>query len=159
MDNPKRFQVGDVVQWAPADRHCREGTAVARAASDGRIKLSDTFWGSYEPHILTEDEAATAELLFNLADYDELDQYDKYGSAAKWEQYAPEDRQLITMQHGLQKRWFIRKGAQPDLPTRIANAERKLAERMAALESARRQVLWAEEELAELRAVGGGVGE
>lgn len=143
---------GDVVRYTPRTTWCREGIAIAQdhARLNGRLVLLDTYWGSTEPGMLTDDEADTAELMFNLADYDELDRYSIHASRSQWETYAPADRQIITHQHGLQRRWFIRKGAQPDWATQIDNARRSVAEREDEADRARRAVDWATEELTRL---------
>lgn len=138
---------GDVVHYTPTDRWCREGIAIA-LWRDGRVVLLDTFWGSSgDQHRVTAEEAATAELMFNLADYDELDRY-SHQSPDTWAKYAPADRKLITQQHGCQKRWFIRNGAKPDWATQIDNARAEVAKRESAAESALRAVEWAREDLA-----------
>lgn len=139
---------GDVVRYTPESTWCREGIAIAQdyARPNGRLVLLDTYWGSAEPRPLTDAEADTAELMFKLADYDELDRY-SHESPSRWDKHAPADRQIITHQHGLQRRWFIRKGAQPDWATQIDNARRSVAEREDEADRARRAVEWATEEL------------
>lgn len=144
------FKLGDVVQYDVEDPHCREGMAIAKQREDGRTYLADTYWSS-ENHILSEAEVASAELVFNLADYDELDQY-RHESAAKWKTYAPADRERITSQHGLQVRWFIRKGASPDLQTQIENACEAYVEAQSKLRSAEADVRYAWQVLSELEA-------
>lgn len=140
---------GDVVRYTPENTWCREGIAIAQdhVRPNGRLVLLDTYWGSTEPGMLTDAEADTAELMFNLADYDELYRYSSYASRSQWETYAPADRQIITHQHGLQRRWFIRKGARPDWATQIDNARQKVADREAEADRARRAVEWANEDL------------
>lgn len=139
---------GDVVRYTPTDRWCREGIAIAQDRTNltGRAVLLDTYWGNTEPRALTDAEADTAELMFKLADYTELDPY-LYSSPATWDTYAPADRQLITEQHGCRKRWFIRKGAQPDWATQIANARGVVSARELELASAERRLRWAQEDL------------
>jgi hypothetical protein len=113
------FKPGDVVRYDTADRHCREGLAVAEARLDG-VVLFDTYWRSHgDRHLLTYDELATAEVVFNLDDYDELTERE---SAARWEMYKLADRETITSQHGLVVRCFVRAGAEPDLQMQIENA-------------------------------------
>lgn len=137
------FIDGDVITYRSEERHCREGMAVV-----ARQQAFDTFWsGGGDRHLLTADELATAELLFNLADFEELDSNSRHMSEAKWNTYATEDRQLITSQHGLQKRWFIRKGAEPSWEQQIANAREKLGKVTCAAESAIRQVGYAQADL------------
>ena len=146
------FKADDVVRYTSErrDRWCREGTAIA--CGDDAI-LVDTFWGGYgsDSHVLTPDERATAEVLFNIADYDELDRYN-HGSEGTWRKYAPGDRTVITSQHGLQRRWFVRKGAQPNLPTQIQNAREAVAQAEEKLSSAQWWLDSARRELAELEA-------
>ena len=144
-----KWQAGDVVHYEPGPafpgqtdvRWCREGTAIAGANRDGSVTLVDTYWGirDGQSHALTDDELATAELRFNLADYDELNRYDR-GARQEWEKYAPADRERVTSQHGLQSRWFVRKGAAEDHATIVQNARDRLAEAESALESARYSV-------------------
>lgn len=141
-----KFIAGDVVEWSPQDRHCREGTAIALETHGGQIKLFDTFWDGYEDHVLTDAEELTAEVLFNLNDYDEIDRYKR--ESQTWSKYAPEDRQRVTSQHGLQTRWYVRKGASEHWPTQIRNAEDAVAKCVAAVESAERHLRWAREDLA-----------
>jgi len=106
-------------------RHCREEVAVA--LEDGR--LVDTFWSlGSESHTLTEAERATAVLVFDTDDYDQLPTYPRETARRTWEQYAPADRGIITSQHRLQADYYIRKGATPDLVTKIENARAELDE-------------------------------
>lgn len=113
------FKAGDVVRYDAAERHCREGMAVAETRLDG-VVLFDTFWRSAgDRHLLTYDELATAEVVFNLDDYDELTERQ---SVDRWEMYKLADRETITSQHGLVVRWFVRTGAAPDLQMQIENA-------------------------------------
>lgn len=145
------FHPGDVVRYTPAQYHCREGIAIGHQRR-GITVLLDTFWDcGGDQHCLTHEEATTARLLFRLSDYDELDRY-SHGVASQWEKYAPADRQVITSQHGLRKRWFIRKGATENMATQIANARREVAKREGEVESAQRRLEWAREDLNRLRA-------
>jgi len=129
------------------DRWCREGLAV----SDGRGGLVDTFWqfGS-EMHHLTDAEMRTTELVFDTDDFDELDQNRGSGQKMTWEQYRPEDRETITSQHGLSVRYFTRKGAKPDLETKIENATAAHEKALVELQSAQNRVKWARHDLDEL---------
>lgn len=154
MSGAKGFRSGDVVRYdtlTMPSRHCREGWAIAKERNDGRVVLLDTFWGSTDNHVLTDEEVATAELVFNLADYDEFDQYDR-SSSARWETYKREDRETVTSQHGLQRRWFVRKGAEPDLATQIENARQVLEDAERKLESAEWRVRGAKQDLEQLEA-------
>jgi hypothetical protein len=145
------FKPGDVVRYDVADRWCREGTAIAATWKD-QVVLLDTYWQSSDQHRLTDDEVATAELLFNLADFDELPSGRHLGSSGKWMQYSPADRKRITAQHGLVVRYFIRKGAQPDLATQIENARQAVADAYEKLRNAERDVDYARRKLARLEA-------
>lgn len=148
------FKPGDVVRYeTPGHRstHCREGMAIAEARLDG-VVLFDTYWGTPgDRHLLTYEELGTAELVFNLADYDELDRY-QHSSPARWKTYKPEDRETVTSQHGLQVRWFVRKDAEPDLATQIENAREVLADAESKLESAEWRVRGAKRDLEQLEA-------
>ncbi|SIE37803.1 Uncharacterised protein [Mycobacteroides abscessus subsp. abscessus] len=144
---------GDVVRYTPSTNWCREGIAIAQDQLNTRNGIQrhvllDTYWHlGTETHVLEDNEAATAEFMFNLADYDELERY-SHESPRKWEKYAPDDRQLITSQHGLQKRWFIRKGAKPDWATQIENARQVVTDRKRNLDFAQSDLRWANEDLA-----------
>lgn len=150
------FREGDVVSYTPApqfpgqrDTHwCREGLALVGATG----LLVDTYWASMsDAHVLTDAEIATAVLRFNVGDFDELDRY-RAGGRDQWMRYAPKDRELITSQHRLQARYFVRKGASEDLATQIANAEQELGDAQSKLQSAQWNVERAQRELDELRA-------
>jgi hypothetical protein len=145
------YRPGTVVRYTPdPSRHdprwCREGYAIAD--SDG--VLLDTYWQSGgDSHRLLPVELATVEVLFHLDDYDELDRYSK-GSPPQWQTYHPNDRRRITSQHGLQARWFVRKGATPDLSTQIANAEDKVREAEDEVRCAQQRLDWKRQDLAAL---------
>jgi hypothetical protein len=141
------FKPGDVVRYEAPRGWCREGTAIT--GDDGR--LVDTYWLN-DNHVLTDEEIATAELVFSLGDFDELDRWRSHESRAKWEQYSPADRETVTSQHGLQVRWFVRKGAQPDLATQIENARQAVADAYEKLRNAERDVDYARRKLARLEA-------
>lgn len=71
-----RFKPGDVLRYVAETTHCRESTAFV--TKDGRAV--DTYWRTYgdgDPHRLTDDELATAEVRFNVSDYDALDPYSR----------------------------------------------------------------------------------
>lgn len=124
-------------------RHCREGVA-----TEERNGLFDTFWGSggSDRHKLTDTEQSSAVLQFDTDDYDELDRYQQ-GVAFEWEQYALTDRQVIPSQHGLQHRYFVRKGSVPDPDTQIKNAERDLKQAKEEARLAEHKVEWAKQHL------------
>ncbi len=158
--NGPTFRVGDVVRYSPQPRFpgqrdvrwCREGTAIAEKRDDGRLVLVDTFWGSgSDNHVLTDAELATAEIRFNLNDYDALKEYPRGASHDTWMKYAPAHRETVTAQHGLQSRYYIRKGAQPDLDTQIVNARAVVADAEAAVDSAKWHLECARRDLAALQ--------
>lgn len=161
MSNTYTPREGDVIRYRSErdNSWCREGMAIATNRYGGDLVLVDTYWGSpsVEDHILTAHEIGTAELLFNLADYDEVGRYSRT-APSEWEQRAPEDRQIITQQHRLQTRWFIRKGSTTDRATIIRNARDRLEAAEGEVESAQRRVQWAREELARAEAGGSDVG-
>lgn len=126
-------------------RHCREGVAT----QDRPGVFLDTFWGgSGDRHRLNATEVLTLRERFDTDDFVELAR-DGYGSAARaqWQTFAPEDRESVSSQHGLQVRYFVRRGASPDLATQIENAQQKVAEAERALESATSRLHWAKDEL------------
>jgi hypothetical protein len=133
----------------PADRHdpywCREGMAVAEKRADGTVFFADTYWGGgMDRHILTDAEIATADVLFHL------DRFRLVERGETWDDFAEADRQLITSQHRLQNKKYVRIGAQPDHETKVENAQEKVREAIDAVESAKRSLHWAERDLAEL---------
>lgn len=139
---------GDVLRYLPADKfmrwHCREGIALVTETGDA----FDTFWGTGgDRHRLTADELATAEVEFNVGDYDAL----PYRSRDKWLTYHEDDRGRIPSQHGLQEVLYLRKGAQPNLATQIANAREAVAEAESRLRSAEWTLEWRREDLAKLQ--------
>lgn len=138
---------GTVVRYQSerADRWCREGMAIA----DDRGVLRDTYWDSGNNHVLTDSEAATAEILFVLAEYRELPQAERLS----WDDYHSDDRRWITSQHGLVVRLFVRIGAEPDLGTRIENARGAVREAEKGVDSAKRTLEWRRQELAKLEAI------
>ena len=149
------WKQGDVIRYTSErrDRHCREGMAIARVRADGSVFFADTFWGyGGDDHVLTEAELLTAELRFNTADYDEL----PLRSGYTWESYAPSDRAVITQQHGLQRRLFVRKGATEDLPTKVENAKQALALAEDEVRSAQWRVEDRQRDLAKLEAEASG---
>lgn len=118
------IRTGDVLSYVPRRSHCREGTAFVVNAD----RVVDTYWrpfGDGESHVLTEQELTTAEVRFNVHDFDVLD---SSGARRKWETYHPDDRSYISSQHGLREVLFVRRGATPDMATQILNAEGEVAE-------------------------------
>lgn len=143
---------GDVLRYRPLGEFephwCREGLALV----DDNGHAFDTYWGTYgDHHRLTEAELASADLVFNVNDYDELDQYSR-GSRLTWETYHPDDRARITQQHGHQERLFIRLGAEPSLETQIENARAEVEQAETDLASSERRLQWRREDLAKLEA-------
>lgn len=138
------FKVGQFYSYAIKDSWCREG--VAEVTEYG---VRDTYWGNHDATPLSEGERASAVLLFDSADYEELD---RYSSSSKhlWEKYHPDDRKKTTEQHGCYTRWFVKKGAKPDIGTRIENARVRLAEARDELKSAQWRFESRTQELEEL---------
>lgn len=139
------MSAGDVYRYTPEDRHCREGLAI----EDDRGQLIDNFWsGDRDPflmHIVPRD-ARDLEFKGNLGDYDKLHPFDDISD------YAREDRLVVTAQHGHRRTYYVRKGAQPDLATKIENAQSAVEVAERKLDSARRQLDWKRSELATLKA-------
>lgn len=135
------FKSGDIVHYTPEQHHCREGQAVAEERN-GKIILLDTFWdvSGSDRHLLSSDEAATAELRFSLNDYMQINLATAYMTRSTWEKYAKADRQCVTAQHGLRKYYYVRHGAKPSWGQQIENAREELAEAERNVESAMRQV-------------------
>ena len=127
-------------------RWCREGVATKENGA-----LFDTFWqGTSDRHRLSAAEAASAVLVFDTDEYDELPLSPRVSD--QWAQYAPADREVIPSQHGLQFRYFVRKGSSPDLATRIENAKRDVEDAESKLRAAESGLRWACEHLASLEA-------
>lgn len=137
----------DVYTYTPKQHHCHEGLAI----EDERGKLIDWFWGGSGDSMLDKRvsrEADDLELIANLDDYDLTPRDGRESSR----EYAPEDRLTITSQHGLQRTHYIRKGAKPDLATKIENAREALREAEYAASSAKFQIEYAQSALAKLEA-------
>ena len=134
----------DVYRYQPQETHCIEGIAV----ENDRGVLVDTFWGigASSGHVVGREQYL--EHLANLDDY-ELSPRDGTEGV---QDYAPADRLVITSQHGHCRTNFIRKGAKPDLSTKIDNARRHLEDAEAALRTAKSRVEWARQDLALLEA-------
>lgn len=126
-------------------RHCREGVA-ADDRGDGFLR--DTFWGSGygDRHVLRGEEAQSARLRFDTDEFEEI--VGRRGAPSAWTDRAPGDRQTLTSQHGLEVRWFIRKGSQPDRATRLENARQKVADALSAVRLAESSLRYAEGSLA-----------
>lgn len=147
MADLQTLRAGDVVTYTPdPSRHdprwCREGVAIAEDQPTGLVLL-DTYWqGGGDHHRLIPAEVETAVLMFSMGDYTELDR-NRGGVRGEWETYADDDRQVISSQHRLQFRYFVRTGAQPDRATQVGNARAKLDAAHEELASAARRVEWA----------------
>lgn len=142
------FKTGDVLRYVPRRYHCKEGTAFVTE----RGTPLDTYWGpggNGEYGHLRPEELATAEVVFNVNDYDALDIYANQ-SRATWLTYHPDDRGRITSQHGLQEALFVRKGATPDLATQIQNARDRVDEAESRVQLAEHILESRRRELAEL---------
>lgn len=135
------FKPGDIVNYTPEQRHCREGQAVAEERN-GKVILLDTFWGvnGSDRHLLTSDETSTAELEFSLGDYMQINLATHHLNQSTWSKYAKGDRRLVTAQHGLRKYHYVRHGAKPSWAQQIENAREELSEAERKAESAARQV-------------------
>jgi hypothetical protein len=136
----------DVYRYRPQQHHCREGIAV----ENDRGVLIDTFWG-LDSSLGLDQIVGRDQRLERLGN---LDDYVRIGRSAEhpFEDYAPADRLVVPSQHGLQRALFVRRGAQPDHATRVANARRQLEDDVAAAESAQHRVERARAELARLEA-------
>lgn len=146
---------GNVLSYIPKDYHCRQGTAIV--LEDGRGAV-DTFWDEFGKdsncHWLTGKELETAEVKFNVNDYEQIGTYGHCAPSdeAEWARYRPEDRAHI----GSQSQWcavlLVRKGSKPDTETIIENARREVELAEGDVESANRKLGWARENLAKLEA-------
>lgn len=118
----------DVISYvAEGTKHCREEMALVSLVYSGKVVAKDTYWHLLcsESHRLTEDELATATVIFNRDDYIMLDRVDR-NRRAIWETYRPQDREKMTAQHGLVADYFLKKGAVPDLEVQIENQRRRI---------------------------------
>lgn len=130
--------------------HCKEGWAVE--TEDGL--LLDTYWSSDRSH-LSKGEITSAKFRFDTDDFEEIEHHRGRGTPPEWLRYAPEDRNYISSQHGLSTRWFIRKGASPDLATELANQHYAVEEAESELRAAQSKLSWERNKLAELEAKAG----
>lgn len=152
MTTTTTFRAGDVVSYTPARTWTREGTAVARELA-GAVVLVDTFWGSaldgstLDCHVVTDDKAATATVLFNVADWRAWDDHRDGGPGACWSDFHPDDRQVITSQHGIQRVLFVRPGAVPDHATKVAKARAEVERCEQQVRSAHQALDWARQDL------------
>ena len=140
------MSAGDVYTYTPTQRHCTEGLAI----EDERGRLQDWYWGSTRDSMLDKvvsRDAADLTFVANLNDYELTPRNGQESNA----DYAPTDRLVITAQHGYQRTYYIRKGATPDLATKIDNARARLEEAESDLRSAQFRVQWAADELTALK--------
>jgi hypothetical protein len=140
-------RAGDVYTYTPERHHCTEGLAI----EDERGRLYDWYWGTSRDSMLDKivsRDATDLKFIANLNDYELTAQDGRQSN----KDYAREDRLVITSQHGYQRTHYVRKGARPDLATRIANARERLGDAEAELRSAESSVKWAQRELAEIEA-------
>lgn len=134
---------GDVYTYTPEQHHCLEGLAV----ENERGKLIDWFWGGdVIGNQIVSPDVADLEKVANLNDYEPTPRNGRESN----KDYAPEDRLTLTSQHGLQRTYYVRKGAIPDLATRIENARWDLAEAESDARVAQRRVERAQEALNQL---------
>lgn len=148
------YSPGDVLRYTPSGgMHARQGTAIVRPNG----AALDTFWsesGDSESHRLTADELASAKVLFNVGDYEKIGTIGHCAPSdeAKWLEYHPDDRQRIGSQHEHCSVLYVRKGAKPDLSTKIENARQAVADAETHLDSAQHRLRWRQEDLAKLEA-------
>jgi len=146
-----RFKTDDVIQYTPAGRtatgspdyYFRAGTAIVQP--DGRAL--DTFTRS-EPHVLRDTELATGRLLFNTLG----ETWETRNRIGFWSEHRPEDRQELSHGQGNQPTLYLRKGATPDLDTKIANARAEVEQAEQKLCGAESDLRWRREQLAKLEA-------
>ncbi|MET0993139.1 MAG: hypothetical protein ABWY20_03235 [Mycobacterium sp.] len=139
------MSAGDVYTYSPKQHHCMEGLAI----ENERGKIIDWFWsGDVVGNQVVSPDAEDLTLIANLGDYEMTPRDGRESN----EDYAPDDRLVIHSQHGLQRTHYIRKGAKPDLSTKIENARERLEDAEYKARSARHAVEWARDALAELEA-------
>lgn len=136
---------GDVYTYTPTQSHCHEGLAI----EDERGRLYDWYWGSSRDSMLDKIVSRDAKDLTFIANLNDYELTARDGRESN-KDYAPADRLVITSQHGYQRTYYIRKGATPDLSTKIANARRKLEEAESEMRAASFRVEWARKELSAL---------
>jgi hypothetical protein len=134
---------GDVVRYEPESRWCHDGYAIAQHHGNlaGELVLVDTYWSGSGGLVRPE----SYEVLFNLADYEEV-------PVGKWETYASADREYIPVHSGYRTRHLVRKGATPDLSTQIENARERVSDAEQQVRSAQWSLDYARNELAALEA-------
>lgn len=144
------YDRGLVVRYQPdPSRHdpmwCREGQAVGTGGIEGF--LADTYWGSGgDAHLLTVEETESMTVLGHLSDYRLL------GRGEPVTDYAPDDRLLVTHQHGLQRDHYVRIGAVVSYRARITEQVRRVREARDEATRAARRTEWIEDDLRRLLA-------
>lgn len=134
------MSAGDVYTYTPKSRHCMEGLAV----ENERGIIIDWFWsGDAVGNQAVSPGAEDLTKIANLSDYDLTPMNGRKSN----KDYAPEDQLVLTSQHGLRRTYYIRKGAEPDLTTKIENARKRLEQAESDARSAQFQVERAREDL------------
>lgn len=115
-----RFDTGDVLTYIPEHRATCEGVAIMWLDRNRRAVAHDTFFGVAasvrdRSHILTDAELATATKVGNIAAWDLA-----RPGARVWD-YRETDRMVIPSQHGAVRVTFVRHGARPLAPSRLAS--------------------------------------
>lgn len=139
---------GNVLRYSPRVSHAREGMAIVEDSG----RAFDTYWSAGGRAQLSPEDLKTAEVIFNIGDYDQLDPY-VGSSRPRWEQHHPDDRQRVTSQRGLQEVLYVRKGATPDRGTQIDNAREAIREAEENARSAESRLKWARDDLRALEEV------
>lgn len=143
---------GDVYTYTPKNTHCTEGLAI----ENERGQLVDWYWsGDIVWDQIVGKDAEDLEKIANLNDYE----LTRHGGRESNKDYASEDRLTITAQHGHQRTYYTRKGATPDLTTKIENAEDVLWHAHDQLRTAQRAVERAQEALDKLLSEAEGLDE
>jgi hypothetical protein len=139
-----------VYEYKRSQHHCREGMAVEIGPGD----LRDTYWGldGSDRHKLTGAEVAGATFLFDTDDYEDVTSPHNREIPSAWADRAEDDRRVVTEQHGLRVRYFIRKGSEPSHEMKVTNARDALLRAQQKAEYAARAVEWAQRDLDELLA-------
>ena len=119
-----QLNVGDVIAYTPAGLFRRDGYAIVRRDyQDGGLQARDTF--SNNETTLTDDELATAQVLFSLNDFDERSLLDPFA----WED---DDFIMLPCRKGMDIRKWVRIGAiQVTEDVYLARKQAKRAEREA----------------------------
>lgn len=109
---------GDVLKYETRRDGCREGLALVHRSPtelSGYVAV-DTYWQDgldldlNDGHVLSEQEIASASVLFNIADYERIHQPEKV-AVERWRRYRPEDRASMTSKHGNRTVYLVKRGA------------------------------------------------